>query len=256
MNKLTRLSGFVAGIVVTALVLAAPAQAAGGGVELQKADINPGKINSLQRGARNFMNYCSGCHSAQYVRFNTIGKYLELSDEQLVDNLMFNAEKTFEPIVAAMSAADAERWYGKAPPDLSLMARSKGADYIYSFLKSFYLQDSSPTGVDNLVLPGTSMPHVLWDLQGYQAANFSEHTEAGVTTVHFEGFEQVTEGYVSPALADDYDEFVRDTVNFLAYIAEPIRADRRKIGTWVIMYLLVFLIIAYMLKKQVWKDVH
>lgn len=252
MNKLLKLAGLVAGTGIMATFFAAPGFAAGG-TELQKADIHPGRIPSLQRGARNFMNYCSGCHSAQYVRFNTIGKYLELSEEQLVDNLMFNADKTFETIRAAMPAADAERWYGKAPPDLSLMARSKGADYIYSFLKGFYLQEQSPTGVDNIVLPGTSMPHVLWELQGYQKADFSEHTEDGVTALHFEGFEKVTTGKMS---ADDYDEFVLDTVNFLAYIAEPIRADRRKIGTWVIMYLLVFLIIAYMLKKQIWKDVH
>ena len=199
------------------------------------------------------MNYCSGCHSAQYVRFNTIGKYLELSEDELVDNLMFNAEKTFETIQASMPAEDAERWYGTAPPDLSLMARSKGTDYIYTFLKSFYLQEASPTGVDNIVMPATSMPHVLWELQGYQTAVFSEHTEDGETTTHFDGFEQATEGTLD---AEDFDDFVRDTVNFLTYIAEPIRADRRKIGTWVIMYLLVFLIIAYMLKKQIWKDVH
>ena len=253
MNKLLRLAGLAAGTVFAATLLAATAIASTGGVELQKADIDPGRIPSLQRGARNFMNYCSGCHSAQYVRFNTIGKYLELSDEQLVDNLMFNADKTFETIRAAMPAEDAERWYGKAPPDLSLMARAKGADYIYSFLRGFYLQEQSPTGVDNIVLPGTSMPHVLWELQGYQKANFSEHADDGVISMHFEGFEQVSTGSMP---ADDFDEFVRDTVNFLAYIAEPIRADRRKIGTWVIMYLLVFLIIAYMLKKQIWKDVH
>ncbi len=236
---------------------AAPGFAAGG-AELEKADIDPGQIPSLQRGARNFMNYCSGCHSAQYVRFNTIGKYLELSDEQLIGNLMFNAEKSFETIRAVMPAEDAERWYGTAPPDLSLMARSKGADYIYTFLKSFYVQEGSPTGVDNIVMPATSMPHVLWGLQGYQKAVFSEHTEAAAdgsvtTTIHFDGFEQVSAGTLD---AEDYDDFVRDTVNFLAYISEPIRAERRKIGTWVIMYLLVFLVIAYMLKKQIWKDVH
>lgn len=237
---------------------AAPAVAAGGGADLEKADIDPTAIPSLQRGARNYMNYCSGCHSAQYVRFNTIGKHLELSDEQLVDNLMFNADKTFETIRAAMPAADAERWYGVAPPDLSLMARSKGADYIYTFLKSFYVQEESPTGVDNIVMPATSMPHVLWELQGYQRAIFSEHEEtdeAGnvTATSHFEGFEQVSAGKLD---AEDYDDFVRDTVNFLAYIAEPIRGERRKIGTWVMMYLIVFFIIAVMLKKQIWKDVH
>jgi ubiquinol-cytochrome c reductase cytochrome c1 subunit len=239
-------------IAIVALVASGQAVAAGGTVELESADIDPGNISSLQRGARNFMNYCSGCHSAQYVRFNTIGKYLELSEEQLIDNLMFNAEKTFETIQAAMPADDAARWYGTAPPDMSLMARAKGADYIYNFLKGFYLDPESPTGVDNLVLAGTSMPHVLWELQGYQSATFSEHTVDGVTSHEFEGFEQVTTGSLD---AEDYDDFVRDTVNFLAYIAEPIRSERRMIGTWVIIYLLVFLVIAIMLKKQIWKDV-
>jgi ubiquinol-cytochrome c reductase cytochrome c1 subunit len=245
-------------LAIASSFIAAPGFAAGG-AELQKADIDPGQIPSLQRGAKNFMNYCSGCHSAQYVRFNTIGKYLELSDEQLVDNLMFNADKTFETIRASMPAADAKRWYGTAPPDLSLMARSKGADYIYTFLKSFYVQEGSPTGVDNIVMPATAMPHILWGLQGYQKAVFSEHTEKDAdgkviaTTTHFDGFEPVSAGTMDE---EDFDDFVRDTVNFLAYIAEPIRAERRKIGTWVIMYLFVFLIIAYMLKKQIWKDVH
>jgi len=249
MDKSTMLSRLVA---ILALVVSAEAMAAGGAVHLEAADIDPGNISSLQRGARNFMNYCSGCHSAQYVRFNTIGKYLGLSEEQLVDNLMFNAEKTFETIQASMPAADAARWYGTAPPDMSLMARAKGADYIYNFLKGFYLDPDSPTGVDNTVLVGTSMPHVLWELQGYQNAIFSEHTVGGVTSHEFEGFEQVTTGALD---AEDYDDFVRDTVNFLAYIAEPIRSERRMIGTWVIIYLLVFLVIAIMLKKQVWKDV-
>ncbi len=133
------------------------------------------------------------------------------------------------------------------------MARSKGADYIYNFLKGFYLDADSPTGVDNIVLAGTSMPHVLWELQGFQHAQFSEHEEEdGVASYHFEGFEQATAGAMD---AEDYDDFVRDTVNFLAYIAEPIRAERRKLGTWVMIYLIVFLIIARMLKKQIWKDV-
>jgi ubiquinol-cytochrome c reductase cytochrome c1 subunit len=237
---------------IAALLVAAQGFAAGGGGHLESADIEPGNLASLQRGARNFMNYCSGCHSAQYVRFNTIGKHLELSEEQLIDNLMFNAEKTFETIRAAMPAEDAARWYGTAPPDLSLMARARGADYVYNFLKSFYLDPDSPTGVDNTVLAGTSMPHVLWELQGFQKAVYSEHTEDGVTSYTFEHFEPVTAGSMD---AEDYDEFVRDTVNFLVFIAEPIRSDRRVIGTWVIIYLIVFFVIAVMLKKQIWKDV-
>ncbi len=156
-----------------------------------------------------------------------------------------------------MPEDSAKRWFGTPPPDLSLMARAKGADYIYSFLKGFYLDPDSPTGVDNLYLAGTSMPHVLWELQGYQEAVFTEHTEDGVTTREFERFELATPGKVDFQDLDveDYDEFVRDTVNFLAYIAEPIRSDRRKLGVWVLMYLAVFFIIARMLKKQIWKDV-
>lgn len=247
------------GLVLTLAVLlgSVDAQASGGGANEEKAHIDPGNIASLQRGAGNFVNYCSGCHSAKYVRFNTIGKYLELSEEQLVDNLMFNAEKTFETIRVAMPADDAERWFGTAPPDLSLMARARGADHVYSFLKGFYIDADSPTGVDNLALPGTAMPHVLAELQGYQEAVFEEHSEmledgSEIVSHEFAHFEPVTAGKLS---AEEYDEFVRDTVNFLAYIAEPVRAERRTLGTWVLIYLLVFLIIARMLKKQIWKDV-
>jgi ubiquinol-cytochrome c reductase cytochrome c1 subunit len=245
LNMITRLAGV--------LVLFAASQSfAAGGAALEHANIEPGNIASLQRGARNFMNYCSGCHSAKYVRFSTIGRDLELSDEQLSENLMFNAEKTYETIKVSMPEAAAGRWFGVAPPDLSLIGRVKGADYIYSFLKGFYVQAESPTGVDNTVLAGTSMPHVLWELQGFQRAVFSEHTEDGVTTRHFEGFETLGEGSLD---AEGFDEFVRDTVNFLVYIAEPIRSERRTLGVWVLMYLIFFWIIAVMLKKQIWKDV-
>lgn len=235
------------------LFLTAEVLAAGGGVALEPANLDRDNINSLQRGAANFMNYCSGCHSAKYVRFKTIGKNLDLTDEQLVDNLMFNAEKTFETINTSMPARDAQRWFGTAPPDLSLIARAKTADYVYNFLKGFYIDPDSPTGVDNLVLPGTSMPHVLWELQGYQSADFDEHrNDDGSVTITFEGFEQRVPGTMD---SEDYDEFVRDTVNFLAYVSEPIRSDRRKLGVWVLMFLGFFLIIARMLKKQIWKDV-
>ena len=249
MLKLNRIAGI---LVVSACFASAPAFASGGAA-LASANIDPDNINSLQRGAANFMNYCSGCHSAQYVRYNTIGDDLDLSEEMLVENLMFNAEKTFETIQASMPANDAARWYGTAPPDMSLMARAKGADHVYNFLKGFYVDADSPTGVDNLQLPGTSMPHVLWELQGYQAAHFTDHNnEDGSVTTTFEGFEQVTIGKMD---SEDYDEFVRDTVNFLAYIAEPIRSDRRKLGVWVLMFLTFFLILSRMLKKQIWKDV-
>jgi len=250
MLKLSRIASI---LVINACFASLSAFAAGGGAAMESANIDPDNINSLQRGAANFMNYCSGCHSAQYVRFATIGKDLDLSDEMLVENLMFNAEKTFETIQTSMPANDAARWYGKAPPDLSLMARAKGADHVYNFLKGFYVDTDSPSGVDNLQLPGTSMPHVLWELQGYQAARFTDHNnDDGSVTTTFEGFEQLTVGKMD---SEDYDEFVRDTVNFLAYIAEPVRSERRKLGVWVLMFLAFFLILSRMLKKQIWKDV-
>ncbi len=244
----------IASMLALAAFFAAPqALAAGGQIHLEPANLEQDNTASLRRGARNFMNYCSGCHSAKYVRFNTIGKDLDLSEEQLIDNLMFNAEKTFETIQAAMPAEDAAVWYGKAPPDMSLMARAKGADYVYNFLKGFYVSEGSPTGVDNMVLPGTSMPHVLWELQGYQVAALETHeNEDGSVTKTIADFEQLSAGSMD---AEDYDDFVRDTVNFLAYIAEPIRSDRRKLGVWVLMFLIFFFILAAQLKKAIWKDV-
>jgi len=251
MGNCKRIAGLIA--LVLCFVATPGVTSSGGGAHMEKAEIDPDNVSSLQRGARNFMNYCSGCHSAQYVRYKTIGKYLGLSEEQLIDNLMFNADKTFETIETAMPSADAQRWYGVAPPDMSLMARAKGSDYIYNFLKGFYVSEDSPTGVDNVVLAGTSMPHVLWELQGYQSANFSKHeNDDGSVTTTFEGFKALTAGAMD---AEDYDEFVRDTVNFLAYISEPIRSDRRKLGVWVLMFLIFFFILASMLKKQIWKDV-
>jgi ubiquinol-cytochrome c reductase cytochrome c1 subunit len=218
-------------------------------VELEPSGHDPDNINSLQRGARNFMNYCAGCHSAKYVRFNTLARDLELSEDQLYENLMFNAEKTFETIQTNMQLDDAARWFGQPPPDMSLMSRARGPDYIFNFLKGFYLDPDSPTGVDNRVLAGTSMPHVLWELQGFQTAVFSTD-ENGVE--HFENFDTATTGSMS---AEEFDEFVRDTANFLAYVSEPVRSARRVLGVWVLMFLIVFWIIASMLKKQIWKDV-
>ena len=251
MDKFKKLAGLV---VLGACFATSSASAAGGKSPLaDPSEIDLDNIASLQRGAANYMNYCSGCHSAEYVRYSTIGKKLELSEEQLIDNLMFNADKTFETINAAMPVADAQRWFGQPPPDMSLIARAKGADHIYNFLRGFYVEPGSPTGVNNVVLAGTSMPHVLWELQGYQKANFeTTENEDGSTTTEFKGFEMLSAGTMD---AEAYDEFVRDTTNFLAFIAEPIRQDRRKLGVWVLIFLLFFLVLASQLKKEIWKDV-
>ncbi|HLU06376.1 MAG TPA: cytochrome c1 [Woeseiaceae bacterium] len=246
---------FVTLIALSLLVPGSHVFAAAGGAEMEPAGNDVGNIASLQRGARNFMNYCAGCHSAKYVRYNSVAKDLGLTEDQVVENLMFNAEKTFETIQASMPLDSAARWFGQPPPDMSLMARARGTDYIFNFLKGFYLDSESPTGVDNLHLGGTSMPHVLWELQGYQRAVFEEPdrqaAEAGAEPV-FSHFESVSSGALSP---EDYDAFVRDTVNFLEYISEPVRGTRRVMGVWVLMFLTVFLIIANMLKNQIWKDV-
>lgn len=241
-----------AGLVLLAWV--PPVPAATGGVELEAAGNDVGNIASLQRGARNFMNYCAGCHSAKYVRYNSIAKDLGLTEDQVIENLMFNAEKTFETIESSMPIDGAARWFGQPPPDMSLMARARGTDYIFNFLRGFYLDSDSPTGVDNLHLPGTSMPHVLWELQGYQRAVFEEPgaSSGAGSDPAFSRLESVSSGAMSP---EDYDAFVRDTVNFLEYISEPVRATRRVLGVWVLMFLIVFLIIATMLKNQIWKDV-
>lgn len=235
-------------LVVTSVFVASQAFAAGDAA-LEPANNDITDVRSLQRGARNFMNYCAGCHSAQYVRFNVLGKDLELTDKQMIENLMFNAEKTFETIQNNMSADDSARWFGRVPPDLSLMARARTTDYIYNFLRGFYVDPESPTGVDNRVLPGTGMPHVLWELQGFQDAVFIED-EFG--TPVFQRFEPRTTGSMSTA---EFDSFVRDTVNFLEFISEPVRSTRRTLGAWVLGFLVIFLVIASLLKKEIWKDV-
>jgi ubiquinol-cytochrome c reductase cytochrome c1 subunit len=216
---------------------------------LDDANNNVADPKSLQRGAKYFVNYCMGCHSAKYVRYNRLAKDLQLSEAQLTDNLMFTGERPFDFMANTMLPADAARWFTVAPPDLSLIARSRGTDYIYTYLRSFYLAPDRPTGVDNIVMPGTNMPHVLWQLQGTQRAVF--HTDERNAPV-FEGFETVAPGDFD---AEAFDEAVRDIVNFLDYIGEPIKRQRQELGIRVIGFLLVFLLIAFMLKKEIWKDV-
>ena len=218
--------------------------------ELEPANNNVDNTASLQRGAKYFVNYCLGCHSAKYVRYNRLGEDLQLTEDQLLDNLMFTGERPFDTMSIAMNPDDAVRWFGTAPPDLSLIARSRGTDYLYSFLRGFYADESSPTGVDNAVLAGTAMPHVLWELQGIQEAHYEDDPE-------HEGeqhmmLELATPGSLTP---EEYDGVVRDIVNFLDYIGEPMQLERQRLGIRVIAFLLVLLLISYMLKKEIWKDV-
>ena len=224
-----------------------------GGAPLEQANVDVSNIASLQRGARNFVNYCMGCHSAKYVRYNRLARDLDLSEEQVMENLMFTGERPFDTMQIAMTESSARTWFGNPPPDLTLIARSRGTDYLYTFLKSFYLDPSRPAGVNNLMLPGAAMPHVLWELQGFQKAVYEGETDAqGNVHKTFKGFEMATQGSLAP---EEYDQFVRDTVNFLAYIGEPMQLQRRNLGFRVLGFLLVFFLFAYFLKKEIWKDV-
>jgi ubiquinol-cytochrome c reductase cytochrome c1 subunit len=220
-------------------------------IELDPAGNNIASTASLQNGAKYYVNYCLGCHSAKYVRYNRLAADLQLSEEQLVENLMFTGEQPFDTMDIAMRSEDAVRWFTVAPPDLSLIARSRGTDYLYTYLRSFYAAPGRPTGTDNLVLPGTAMPHVLWELQGIQVPIF-EDDPAHPGTQIFSGFEIVRPGTLSPA---EYDRVVRDIVNFLDYIGEPMQRERQALGIRVIAFLFVFLLIAFLLKKEIWKNV-
>lgn len=224
----------------------------GGFIEVANNDL--GNLASLQRGARNFVNYCLGCHSAKYVRYSRLAADLGMSEDQLINNLMFTAEKPHETMAIAMPALDAAGWFGQAPPDLSLVTRSRGTDWVYSFLRSFYLDDSTPTGTNNLVLPGASMPNVLWELQGLRDAVYTGHIdEQGNVTKVYEGLEQASPGKLSE---QQFDKFVRDLVNFLDYVGEPVQLQRKALGIRVLLFLAVFFLFAYLLKKEYWKSVH
>jgi len=224
-----------------------------GDIALQTSGTDIKNIESLQRGARNFMNYCSGCHSLTYLRYNRMAADLKIPEPELAANLMFTSDKPFDTINSAMPQ-DSEAWFGKQPPDLSLMARERGVDYIYSFLKGFYVDKTHPWGVNNLYLPGAAMPHVLAERQGLQKPVFkNEPDDHGSARMVLVGVDAMTPGALKP---EEYDQFVRDIANFLDYAGEPIKDKRQSMGIFVMLFLLVFFVFAYLLKKEYWKDVH
>jgi ubiquinol-cytochrome c reductase cytochrome c1 subunit len=206
---------------------------------------------NLQRGARTFVNYCLSCHSASYMRYNRLAEDLGLDEDLVKDNLMFTTDKIGDPMKVAMSPADAEQWFGVPPPDLSVIARARGADWIYSFLLGFYEDPRRPTGVNNLYFPDTAMPHVLASLQGVQRLA-GEGEEAGHDG-HGPQLELAAPGTLSP---EEYAEVVRDLVSFLVYVGEPAKLIRYKLGFWVIAFLFVLLGATYLMKREYWKDVH
>ena len=229
---------------------------AGDSAHISHAEVDLDDRASLQRGARLFVNYCLSCHSASFMRYNRMGQDLGLTDQQVADNLMFTSDKVGDPMRVAMRTEDAVAWLDAVPPDLSVVSRSRGVDWVYSYLMSFYQDDdkSRPTGVNNLVFPGTAMPHVLGELQGVQVPVYTEvETEDGNPEREIEGLELKEQGTMNPV---EYKRAVSDLVNFLTYLGEPAQLHRYYIGTWVLLFLTGFFVLMYLLYKEYWKDVH
>ena len=249
-------------IIVAGLLLPVLGWAAGGGATYPNDDID---INwddkvSMQRGARTFVNYCMGCHAVAYSRYNRVGLDLGISDEQMLENLIFTTNKLGEQTKVGelmkinMNVEYAEQAFGIAPPDLSLIARSRGVNWLYNYLRGFYVDETRPFGMNNGVFDNVGMPHALIDLQGLQAAK-KVMKDDGHGNEHevIVGFETIEAGSLSKS---EYDQTVYDLVAFLDYVSEPYRQTRRNVGTGVIIFLFIFLILAYFLKKEFWKDIH
>ncbi len=226
------------------------------GEGMEAANVRVDDIASLQRGARLFFNYCSGCHSLQYLRYSRIAEDLKLDEKEVAGNLIFTGARIGDKATDNMPPALASGWFGKAPPDLSLEARAKGSDWIYNYLKSFYLDPSRPVGWNNTVFPNASMPNPLWELQGLQVAVKGGEGHEGAGSggeAPIEKLEIQTPGRLN---AEQYDQSVRDITAFLTYAGEPAALKRTSIGVWVLLYLAVFTFIAWLLKHEYWKDVH
>ncbi|HEY9030597.1 MAG TPA: cytochrome c1 [Kangiella sp.] len=278
--------------LITAILFLLPvsAFAAGGGTFYpnEPANIDLSDKTSLQNGAKLYVNYCLGCHSMEYVRYSRIAQDLELTEEQTVNNLILGDQKFGDTLDKSMNSEQAQKkYFGVDPLDLSLVARVRGEDWVYNYLRSFYVDSSRPFGVNNTVFPQVGMPHILADLQGLQAKsdallsveeqiaeakavlNDSEasdeakaeaeekqhNAEAEMAKLAAQGkmFVQIEEGQMTP---EEYDENIRDLTAFMAYTANPVKLESKRMGVWVLLFLLVLLIFAYFLKKEFWKDVH
>ena len=231
---------------------------ASSGVHLDAAPIDIHDKDSIKRGAKTFANYCYSCHSASFMRFNRIAKDMDMSDDEIREMMIFTRDKKGEMtkvgdlMNVAMSKDYAKGAFGGPVPDLSLTARSRGADWLYTYLRTFYADESRPSGMNNTTFPDVGMPHVLWELQGIKKPVYAAEEHAGAPK-HIEGFETVQAGSMTE---EEYDAFVADLVNFMVYVAEPVQVERRELGVYVLIYLAIFFVFAYLLKKEYWKDVH
>jgi len=243
--------------LVAALGLTVGAQASEGGPPWDKAPNRTNDMAALQNGAKLFVNYCLNCHSAAFMRFNRL-QDIGLTNQQIKDNLLVTNGKVGDTMKSAIDSKQAGEWFGANPPDLSVIARSRagaqgsGADYLYTYMRTFYRDETKPTGWNNLAFPNIGMPHVLWELQGDRRPVFESVTEHGHTTQVVKKWEQVSPGTMSP---EQYDQAVGDLVSYLQWMGEPVQNARVRIGVWVLIFLGIFTFLAWRLNAAYWKDV-
>jgi len=252
--------GLLKKLLAAFILLPGMAMAAEGGYPLDHAPDFTQNLADLQNGARLFVNYCLNCHSAASMRYSKL-KDLGLTEAQIKDNLLFASDKVGSMMTVAMSPEDAKTWFGAPPPDLSVIARAmasdagSGPDWLYTYLRTFYRDDTRPTGWNNLVFPNVGMPHVLWELQGVRDARFEDVKdphEPGRVERKFAGFRQVTPGTMTEI---EYDKSVADLVSFLTWMSEPARAERKRVGVWVLLFLAVCVVLTWRLNASYWKEV-
>ena len=243
--------------LIAAVGLVAGAQASEGGLAWDKAPNKTNDMGALQNGAKLFVNYCLNCHSAAFMRFNRL-KDIGLTEQQIKDNLLFPTDKVGDTMKIAMDPKQAKDWFGGMPPDLTVIARSRagaggsGADYLYTYLRTYYRDDTKATGWNNLAYPNVAMPHALWQLQGERKPVFAEQEEHGQKVSIFKGWEQVTPGTMTPL---QYDQAVGDLVGYMQWMGEPAQNTRVRVGVWVLLFLLCLSFVAWRLNTAYWKDV-
>jgi len=228
--------------------------ASGDHIKLDKANINLDDREAIVRGAKIFTRYCLSCHSASYMRYSRIAEDVGMTDEEAAEQLIRTGAKVGDTMTVTMQPDDAKRWFGNAPPDLSVVSRARGVDWLYTYLRSFYRDDDRPWGVNNAVFKDVAMPHVLWELQGLQEkVTKKEVDNEGLEREVITGFKLIEKGTLTP---EKYNATIHDLVTFLAYLGEPSKLKRLTLGKWVLLYLVVFLVVIYLLKKEYWKDIH
>jgi ubiquinol-cytochrome c reductase cytochrome c1 subunit len=243
--------------LMMALGLVTGAQAAGGGLAWDKAPNKSNDMAALQNGAKLFVNYCLNCHSAAFMRFNRL-QDIGLTEQQIKNNLLFTTDKVGETMKAAIDSKQAKDWFGANPPDLTVIARSRsgaggtGAVYLYTYMRTFYRDETKETGWNNLAFPNIAMPHVLWELQGERKPVYFEKEEQGHKVSILKGWQQVTPGSMTPL---QYDEAIGDLVGYLQWMGEPAQNTRVRVGVWVLLFLLCLSFVAWRLNAAFWKDV-